>query len=384
MLPLHCDAQEFANVGKVPDSAHAGLWYDRFFNQYDDGCKVGDDGKTSWIKTVAGLTGDEKKLESFAERQQALLEAYGGQSLVMSADWHFVTGMGNNHPVENGFAWHHTLGVPYLTGAAVKGMVRAWCEVWQEFDEERMKQWFGDNEQSGELIFFDSVPTAPVQLKADIMTPHYGDWYAKGDEAPKRDGSNVPADWHDPVPVPFLVVEKGASFQFAVSKRAGSAIDLSEVIQVLGDALQWLGAGAKTAAGYGRFGEDQQAKAKREKQMRERELVAQQEEEQKRLTAQAEAQGLTGLAIELTTLVEQKGLKHDKSSWVREAPALIEQIQAHDNVEERLACRGILLELCEQHDAGITSNPDKTKGKKNKPVYKPGVIQIAKTVLGLE
>ncbi len=264
MLPLHCDAQEFTNVGKVPDSAHAGLWYDRFFNQYDSDCKVGDDGKTSWIKTVVGSIGDEKKLESFAERQQALLEAYGGQSLVMSADWHFVTGMGNNHPVENGFAWHHTLGVPYLTGAAVKGMVRAWCEVWQEFDEERIKQWFGDTKKSGELIFFDAVPTAPVKLKADIMTPHYGDWYAEGDKAPKRDGSNVPADWHDPVPVPFLVVDKGALFQFAVAKRADSDIQLKEVTDALSNALQWLGAGAKTAAGYGRMITEKEYQKKQE------------------------------------------------------------------------------------------------------------------------
>ncbi len=380
MLPLHCEAKG-AQKGK---GFHAGLWYDRFFNQYDHDCKVGDDSKINWIKTVAGETGDTEKLQAFAERQQVLLEACGGQSLAMSTDWHFVTGMGNNHPVENGFAWHHTLGVPYLTGAAVKGMVRAWCEVWEGFNEEKIKQWFGDTEQSGELIFFDAAPTAPVKLKADIMTPHYKDWYAKGDDAPMRDGSNVPADWHDPVPVPFLVVDKGAAFQFGVAKRVGSDIDLSEVVEALSAALQWLGAGAKTAAGYGRFGEDQQAKAKREKQMRERELVAQQEEEQRRLTAQAEAQGLTGLAIELTTLVEQKGLKHDKSSWVREAPALIEQVLAHGDAEERLACKKILLELCDQHDAGITSNPDKTKGKKNKPVYKSGVIQIAKTVLGMK
>ena len=248
MLPLYKGAQ---GVQKG-EGFHAGLWYDRFFDQYDKDCKVADAGKSNWIKTVAGSTGDGKKLDAFAARQEALLEACGGQSLVMSNDWHFVTGMGNNHPVENGFSWHHTLGVPYLTGAAVKGMVRAWCEVWEGFDEATLKQWFGDTKKSGELIFFDAVPIAPVQLKADIMTPHYGDWYAKGDDAPKRDGSNVPADWHDPVPVPFLVVDK-ASFQFAVAKRLGSAIDLSEVTKALTDALEWLGAGAKTAAGYGRM-----------------------------------------------------------------------------------------------------------------------------------
>ncbi|MDQ7005477.1 MAG: hypothetical protein Q9N67_11390 [Ghiorsea sp.] len=51
-------------------------------------------------------------LESFAKRQQLLLDTQGGVSMAMTTDWHFVTGMGNNHPIENGFAWHPSLGVP--------------------------------------------------------------------------------------------------------------------------------------------------------------------------------------------------------------------------------------------------------------------------------
>jgi CRISPR-associated protein Cmr6 len=34
--------------------------------------------------------------------------------------------------VENGFLWHPTLGVPYLPGAAVKGLVRAYVEHWDD------------------------------------------------------------------------------------------------------------------------------------------------------------------------------------------------------------------------------------------------------------
>jgi len=258
MLPLYSEAQCYMGKKKVPDSAHAGLWYDRFFNCYNKNWTVPKDekGKLGWINTVTKeKVGDDGQLKAFCRRQQTLLEASGGQSLVMRTDWHFVTGMGNNHPVENGFAWHHTLGVPYLTGAAVKGMVRAWCEVWEE-DDIDIKEWFGDTEQSGELIFFDAVPTVPVKLKADIMTPHYGKWYAEGESRPNR-SDTVPADWYDPVPVPFLVVDKGASFQFSVAKRAGSDIDLCAATKALGDALQWLGAGAKTATGYGRFVENE-------------------------------------------------------------------------------------------------------------------------------
>lgn len=250
-LPLHKNAQ---GVTQISGDFHAGLWFDRFFNRYDNNWKVPDGGKLEWINTVAGSVGNSEKLTAFESRQNVLIKGLDGKSVVMDTDWHFVTGMGNNHPVENGFAWHPTLGVPYLTGAAVKGMVRGYCEAWAD-EKVDLQKWFGGDgdKQAGEIIFFDAVPIRPVKLKADIMTPHYGDWYAKGDQGPNRDGSNVPADWHDPVPVPFLVVDKGQSFQFGVALRAGSDVELPKVIEALTQALAWIGAGAKTAAGYGRM-----------------------------------------------------------------------------------------------------------------------------------
>jgi len=324
VLPLYEGAKQ---ARKQPDS-HAGLWYDRFFNQYDKDWSVGDSGKINWIKTVTSSpVGQETQLEEGCLRQRLVCESQGGTSMVMSSQWHFVAGMGNNHPVENGFAWHHTLGVPYLTSAAVKGMLRAWCEVWQGFDAEKIKQWFGDTEQSGEVLFFDALPTKPVQLKADIMTPHYGDWYAKGDEAPKRDGSNVPADWHDPVPIPFLVVDKGQSFQFCLAKRAGSKVNLADVSQALTDALQWLGAGAKTAVGYGRFEEDAQEKMRREKQMKEQ---AQAAEAAKQLAEQeVRRASMSPLEAELDRWLSSNPEPNTVTTWLQDIDtrAAIEQQQ---------------------------------------------------------
>lgn len=251
--PLYKEARQAQKGNK----SHAGLWYDRFFGNYEKDWKVseGDAGKLAWIKTFTDHhVGDSDALKDYAIRQrQLVIDALGGQALQMSSAWNFVTGMGNNHPVENGFAWHPTLGVPYLTGAAVKGMVRGWCETWDGMDETSVKQWFGDTDHVGGIIFFDAIPTAPVKLTADIMTPHYGDWYAKGDQAQKPDDSNTPADWHDPVPIPFLAVAPAQSFQFAFALRVGSSIPSTDVINRLIDALENMGAGAKTAAGYGRF-----------------------------------------------------------------------------------------------------------------------------------
>jgi CRISPR-associated protein Cmr6 len=242
---------------------HAGLWYDRFFNQYKADWSVPDGGKLEWIKQVTLFPLGGERVQAFIERQKLLVKACEGESIIATTDWHFVTGLGNNHPVENGFAWHPTLGVPYLTGAAVKGMLRGWCEQWAGLDANTLRLWFGPsldeldkktaNPAAGELIFFDALPTGPVKLKPDVMTPHYGDWYEKGDEAPKKDGSNLPADWHSPVPVPFLVVAPGQAFQFSVATRHGSNILIGDVVKEMKSALTYLGAGAKTAVGYGIF-----------------------------------------------------------------------------------------------------------------------------------
>lgn len=384
--PLHKEAQNASNK----TGFHAGLWYDRFFNQYDASWKVGDDGKKNWIKTVSGTpVGDISKLKTYIARQGKLINACGGKVRVMSTDWHFVTGMGNNHPVENGFAWHHTLGVPYLTGAAVKGMVRAWCEVWADgFDAGKLRCWFGPSQEDlkrgtdpavGELIFFDALPVAPVKLKPDIMTPHYGDWYVRGDETQKSDGSNVPADWHDPVPVPFLVVAAGQSFQFAVAKRnteEAGKIDLDEVVKELTNALQWLGAGAKTAAGYGRM----QRNKVLEQQIKEQQ--AKEEEERKHqaeVDCKIAALGVSGLALEMVREAEREGWGLDKSRFIPKADEWLARMESESD-GMMSACRW-LSEKLEAFDPGVMVNPDKKHGKRQKDLYKPATRNLAHALI---
>ncbi|CCE23770.1 hypothetical protein [Methylotuvimicrobium alcaliphilum] len=64
------------------------------------------------------------------------------------------------------------------------------------------------------------------------------------------------ADWHEPVPVPFLVVKKTSLvFRIAPRKHDDSS-QLEKIFDALSNALTWLGAGAKTAAGYGYMIED--------------------------------------------------------------------------------------------------------------------------------
>lgn len=265
-------------------AGHYGLWFERFFDQYDPrhwevlkpATNNSEMGNTYWLlkhfnnKTV----GDQNKISHYTQKQKQLVESLQGQGHTFKASWHFVTGMGNPHPVENGFAWHPTLGVPYLTGAAVKGLVRTFIETQlDETDSENpdkkklLLQWFGSTDkdpaskgyqsQAGELIFFDAIPTEPVKLGVDIMTPHMGDWYAKGASEPNQ-ANTLPADWHDPIPVTFLVAtDITLLFSFAIRPHPTSekprirALDLAEVKQALTAVLEQMGAGGKTATGYG-------------------------------------------------------------------------------------------------------------------------------------
>ena len=289
-LPLYNSLHSFPPTpNEIGTDGHQGLWFSRFYSAYPDIAAIKPKAnmlpkekealiqqEITWLRTFDHKkVGDSSALQTKALQQSALCHRLKGQSSVSKTQWHFVTGMGLSHPIENGMAWHPTLGVPYLTGASVKGMVRAWLEAWEvdEDDEQqkrRLQQWFGsdnkegDVSQAGGLIFFDALPTQPVTLGIDIMTPHMGKWYAEGQHiqitAPNdaNDSDKLPADWHNPVPVQFLVV-KQACLQFCVAPRNkyyAEKIDLQCVINTLNNALEWIGAGAKTAAGYGRFETD--------------------------------------------------------------------------------------------------------------------------------
>ena len=272
---------EHARHQSLPQGTfHSGLWWERFFNAYrDDDFGAPKENAARFVTDLAGQCGDAAQLEAARERIGSVVNVCGGRIAVYRLDcWHLVTGLGIEHPTENGFSWHRTLGTPYLPGSSVKGLVRGWIE-WNGAEHTyygRIEDWFGSPDKdpqtwpesyasrAGWFIFFDSLPTGPVTLAADVMTPHMGQWYENGGEIAARNGAPdpevVPADWHSPNPIIFLVV-KEAVFQFGVAirenlpaeARQSAESELDDVMKVLSEALQWAGAGAKTAAGYGRM-----------------------------------------------------------------------------------------------------------------------------------
>lgn len=289
-LPLYKGANEDKTLLRgLPQNSNAGLWYDKFCNSWENLTNwksiefVKDDKndrKDGWIPTFikkhlqSGMCGNNDELKRQWLRRWEMVVKLGGYNLCLKTDSPFVTGLGREHPVENGFLWHHTLGVPYLPGSSVKGMIRAWIEQWaDEKDEEEINRIFGPKQQTerpqvGEVVFLDALPLDKVRLKADIMTPHYGEYYQN------KERPEAPGDWISPVPIPFLTVKEDTTFHFAIvsrrqdcletpavsgESRGGRRSDCETVLDWLKDALEWIGAGAKTAVGYGRMSCDEAA-----------------------------------------------------------------------------------------------------------------------------
>lgn len=209
------------------------------------------------------------RLAATLSRLRNLALACGGCARRYVTDSAFVTGLGIETPLENGMTLHPTLGVPYLPGTGVKGMVRVWAELWVDppVADDAIARIFGPRLDAGaqgveamvgSVLFFDALPDASVRIEEDVMTPHYQEYYQRG---------ATPGDWLNPNPIPFFVVPRGTTFTFPLAPRrrkvpGGGPLgekhregldDLTLVCRWLEYALAFLGAGAKTKAGYGRF-----------------------------------------------------------------------------------------------------------------------------------
>jgi CRISPR-associated protein Cmr6 len=243
----------------------------------------------------------EQVMESIASN------IYTSEPLELAVDWRMVTGLGNQSVYETSITLHHIYGIPYIPASSIKGVIRSWIitEVFSSKglpDEERdfplinaefrafqdedfcrafgcptdsKKVKFADKkpvykkeygkkidkydyepaikvalkkEHQGDIIFLDSFPTSPPQIEVDIMNPHYGPYYS--DDKAKT----PPADYHMPVPIPFLTVAD-CSFKFIIGAKTQKIenykIHNKTISEWLKEALENHGIGAKTAVGYG-------------------------------------------------------------------------------------------------------------------------------------
>ena len=95
--------------------------------------------KANTLKEVCPLGPSAKQaLHNLRKRQQALIVTYGADGLHIPATSSapFATGLGNEHPIENGFAFLSPYGLPYLAGSGVKGVLRRAAEELALFADE--------------------------------------------------------------------------------------------------------------------------------------------------------------------------------------------------------------------------------------------------------
>ena len=246
-----------------PNTAHTGLWFDKFYNQWPASFgelkDVDPDRKRKWLATITASTiGSNQMLQEYADRVRALAKARGGSILELTNCSRIANGMGNPNPIENGLQWHPTLGVPFLPATSLKGLARAWAALEAEISKNEdarsnIDRLFGPEDgtdrAAGSVIFTDALPCAPVRLEADVMTPHYLEYYQDSS------GKSPPADWYPPRPIPFLTIAPGQRFLFVIlPRRASASSDVAIAKRWLQEALLSFGVGGKTATGYGRFG----------------------------------------------------------------------------------------------------------------------------------
>jgi len=116
--------------------------------------------------------------------------------------WRFIVGLGNPSVYETSFTLHHIYGFPIIAGQAIKGVVRNYVikEHYQGDENSALKcpkfyNIFGNQDQAGKVIFFDSYPVTEPILDFDIMNPHFNDYYS--DKKP-------PTDDQKPIPIQFI------------------------------------------------------------------------------------------------------------------------------------------------------------------------------------
>lgn len=271
-------------------------------------CAIKVENKVSALQQAARLTTNDKAtMRALVARQTHLASTCCDLlALDATATAPFTTGLGNEHPLENGFAFLNPYGLPYLPGSGIKGVVRQAARELANGDWGNSHGWiqekihllqrknqadieltvldvlFGretDNSDSeqlrGALSFWDAIPQIPGDhLSVDIMTPHQGHYYQQKTERKSGDSAN-PHDSGQPNPISFLTLPPGTRFAFYaqcdLAHLQRLAPDLAHdqrwqvlLTQAFEHAFEWLGFGAKTAVGYGAMQVDERARRQRQ------------------------------------------------------------------------------------------------------------------------
>lgn len=174
--------------------------------------------------------------------------------LKITAKSTFISGLGSNHITETGINLHPTYGVPFIPGSMLKGVVNNWLIRSSELNKQLIPllaltglEGEDENEESqgskGLLVFHDCF-FSQLELKNDIMTPHYGTYYESGIFV-EEDQTN---------PVKFKTVDfKNETELWVTWDKTTVVDDKIKLAKIIIKAIEETGLGAKTNVGYGVF-----------------------------------------------------------------------------------------------------------------------------------
>ncbi|MEW6263970.1 MAG: type III-B CRISPR module RAMP protein Cmr6 [Thermodesulfobacteriota bacterium] len=259
---------------------HAGLVLDKYSFRYSD-----QELARGILDQVIQVNNTSKLFyDAFLQRWLSFLESSSALTFQCRTIGPLTLHLARASALENaGICLHPIYGFVYLPGSGLKGMARAFAETvwlpaqsdkksagWRIEDvfgwapnperKEKIKnniveqRWEREGDpaspeikaHAGSIVFHDAWPEKWPKLILDIVNNHHMKYYQ---------GEDAPGDWENPTMVSFLTIDSGNAFTFAFSKRRSDIPDhlLSLVKEWLTGALCHLGAGAKTAAGYGAF-----------------------------------------------------------------------------------------------------------------------------------
>ena len=193
--------------------------------------------------------------------KKGLKDNYQWISFAGSVKDKVIIGLGGHSVYETDITFHHTYGIPYIPGQALKGLCRNYIikehfenDEEKALEEKTFRSLFGDKNNSGKVIFMDSFPLndCNIIIERDVMTPHHSDYYSNE--------KNLPLDSDNPLPIHFLVVKKpkfnfnlGLNKAILQEKFSNDILAKNFLENNFINALKFSGIGAKTSVGYGHF-----------------------------------------------------------------------------------------------------------------------------------
>ena len=357
--------------------AHAGLLLQRGYHEHESG-NADNLTKTNHIQRLCDIPASPFYQRAYGRWLEATSDDLRFEQQVLQIESRLFIGLSGSGMLETGCALHHSYGVPYIPGSAIKGVVNNFVRRHQTFDREICDALFGaaadpEGEYSdglaGFITFHDAwwVPdSAKKPLIAEIVTSHHPDYYGHEGETPATDCDS---------PIPNAQIAVQGSFLFTLEAPLGWQPLLKDMLM---QALSRQGLGAKTRAGYGIFRDDIEANKRLKsaqtarKVQREKEEVKIQEAAEK-AQQQAQFMAMTPERQVIATLEQDYALylelpeaskKKEYPSFVGKLNQLIKEASSWSAADDRSSAADLLEKI---HDSvGWTQSGLKKQKRESK------------------